>query len=282
MINPLKNKAIATTGLLALAHTAKAQSMNFVNQDGVDRTVVFTANAGLQPIGNLHVPGGRNAVQGFPAGWIGNAYAVPNGGNLGLPGVLAEVNFAGWNGVVFFDVSTIVNTQPDIDSGVKEMFPSQAGQPLSGCQTYTTTCPNAYNQPNDLQTKGTSESDFTVLLGNQGAAAPSAPQAPASSAAPQAPASSAAPAAPASTGGTVMESPAGVPSFRWGHHHPRRAVVVPRNYTNLPHDFVSGHSQANSTRAAVTGAASSNRGAVRNAVAAASFVASVLGLALLA
>jgi hypothetical protein len=169
MVAPIKNPAaLITTGLLALARVAKSDSVSFVNQDSIDRTVVFTANAGLPSIPNLAVPGGQSVKQNLPANWVGNAYAVPNGGNVGLPGILAEVNFDGWEGNVFFDASAIVNQQPDINSGVKEMFPSSSQSPVSGCQSYSATCDNAYNQPNDLQTKSTTERDITVLLGNEG------------------------------------------------------------------------------------------------------------------
>jgi hypothetical protein len=149
------------SSLLLFAASALAGSVHFVNQDSTERTIVFTANLGLESIDKLVIPGMATANQTFPTGWIGNWYSVSKGAN-DVPGMLGEVRFDGYAGATYFDVSAIVN--PDDTVGVKEIFPLHSNTPVSGCQTFP--CANAYNKWDDVATKATDSSELVCLLGS--------------------------------------------------------------------------------------------------------------------
>jgi hypothetical protein len=158
----INGQLVAAAALTALrAHKAAAQSVNFVNQDGIERSVVFTPAAGQAGIPSLRVPGYQSVRQPFPGGWEGNWFATPAGAPP-VPGMLGEVRFDGYGDTTYFDVSAIVN--PTDTSNVKQLFPSAAKQPVSGCQAFP--CDTVYKRPDDLQTLTTPEKDLTCLLGN--------------------------------------------------------------------------------------------------------------------
>ncbi|CAK7568465.1 MAG: hypothetical protein SEPTF4163_006457 [Sporothrix epigloea] len=149
----------------ALAFAASVQAQNiitFIATDPIDRTVYFTPSAGVTGPDPITVPGfGRIDVE-FVSGFIGNAYAVAEGSN-NVPGMLAEVNFQGWGGMTYFDVSAIVNPN-DVDN-VRLMYPADApGTPISGCDPFP--CNNAYYLPDDVQTKTTEQTKLIVTLGS--------------------------------------------------------------------------------------------------------------------
>jgi hypothetical protein len=149
--------AAALASIVAADNTAQ-----FVNQDGTTRHIVFTPSDGSPKINELTVQGNSNANQQFPQGWTGNAYSY-NDGQPNVPGLLAEFRFNGYGKSNFFDVSAIVN--PQATDGVMMIYPSQSKSPVSGCMT--TSCSNQYNQPDDVATLSSTESDFTVLLGQR-------------------------------------------------------------------------------------------------------------------
>ncbi|KAI1746012.1 hypothetical protein F4680DRAFT_442282 [Xylaria scruposa] len=154
------------TALAAAATLASANSITFVNQDATQRTIVFTANAGLQHIEPVVIAGLDQAKVNFPDGWIGNAYSVSDGAP-NVPGMLAEVTFQGWQGLTYFDVSAIVN--PNDHDGVKELFPTseqsvKEKQLISGCAVFP--CSKAYYHPDDVQTVTTPAEDLICTLGN--------------------------------------------------------------------------------------------------------------------
>jgi len=147
----------------SMASAVSAGTVSFVSQDNTQRTVVFTANPGLESIPDLTVAGGATELQDFPTGWIGNWYSVSDGADTapGWVGMLGEVRFDGFAGATYFDVSAIVN--PNDDQGVKMLFPKNSNVPLSGCQDFP--CSNAYNQPDDIATLSTDDSELVCLLG---------------------------------------------------------------------------------------------------------------------
>jgi len=147
--------------LCALCTLVAANSVHFVNQDSTQRTIVFTAQAGLATLDNLVIEGLGSATQTFPDGWIGNFFSVSEGAPF-VPGMLGEVSFNGFAGANFFDVSAIVN--PNDGEGVKEIFPANSNTPVSGCQTFP--CSNAYNKWDDVATLSTTDSDLVCLIGN--------------------------------------------------------------------------------------------------------------------
>lgn len=153
----------AFSALLALAATVQAQNiLTFVSTDNFDRTVVITPSAGIQGVDPVSVPAGQTVVVNLVHGFIGNAYAYKTGGT-NAPGMLAEVNFNGWNGLTYFDVSAIVNSA-DTDN-VREMYPAAApNSPQSGCNPFP--CNNAYYLPDDIQTKSTDQTNLIVTLGS--------------------------------------------------------------------------------------------------------------------
>ncbi len=78
------------TAFAATAATlASANSITFVNQDATQRTVVFTASAGLPSIDSVVIAGFDQAKVDVPDSWIGNAYSVSEGAP-NVVGMLAE------------------------------------------------------------------------------------------------------------------------------------------------------------------------------------------------
>ncbi len=154
-----------TAVLAALATLVVADhTVEFINQDSQAREIIFTAALGHAAIPTASLPGGATYTQAFPLQWQGNWFLI-NAGAAVVPGMLGEVQFDGFNGQHYFDVSAIVN--PADHSGVKEIYPKQAKSPMSGCQTFP--CSNCYNAPDDVQTMSSAESDFVCLIGNKSA-----------------------------------------------------------------------------------------------------------------
>lgn len=149
----------------ALASMTTAENfVKFVNQDSTPKTVVFTANAGLQSIEPLTLDGFAVVDQTLPTGWIGNFYTYCEGA-ANTPGTLGEVNFQGWDDLTYFDVSGIVN--PTDADGVKMLYPTEDDTVSSGCQTTGSEfCVNQYNAPDDIATKTSTSTTLTCLVGN--------------------------------------------------------------------------------------------------------------------
>lgn len=147
-----------TLTIAALASVALAQNtVTFVSMDKTDRTVVWT---GTSSIANTAVPGGQNVSVSVPTGYTGNAYSY-NKGASNVPGMLAEFAFNSWAGLLYFDVSAIVD--PNDHSGVYQMYPADTLSPMSGCQSFA--CGNAYYKWDDVQTKSTTSNHIIVTLG---------------------------------------------------------------------------------------------------------------------
>jgi len=146
----------------ALAAGAAANTVDMVSQDSVDRTVRFVAQIGSPGLPDLRLEGGKTVTAEFPDGWIGNWYAIRDGDKSDGNGMLGEIRFDGFNGSTFFDVSAIVN--PDDIHNVKIIYPKESKTPISGCQTFP--CDNAYNLPDDIQTKSTTEHELVCLIGD--------------------------------------------------------------------------------------------------------------------
>lgn len=150
----------AASALASLA-AATENVLHFVNQDSTTRTIIFTAQAGLEEIPNIVIPGHGTANQTMPNSWIGNLFAVCEGAPI-VPGMLAEFRFNGYADSTYFDVSAIVN--PNDTEGVKMILPKNSNTPVSGCQTFP--CSNAYNKWDDVATLSTPDTELVVLLGN--------------------------------------------------------------------------------------------------------------------
>jgi hypothetical protein len=158
--------SLYTFAAAALATLARAGSITIKNLDETTRSIVFTPSPGSPDIPTCIVPGFDSIVVQIPQSWVGNLYSC-NEGAPNTAGILAEFSFNSWAGITFFDASTIVN--PTDYNGVKKVFPSAEPENNSGCDTYETTCNNAYNQPDDTQTKSTLLQDFIVTVGNPSA-----------------------------------------------------------------------------------------------------------------
>jgi hypothetical protein len=150
--------------IAAMAAVASANTVEFVSQDSVDRTIIFTAQEGLAPIKSLELKGLGNGTVEFPHGWIGNFYSVSKG-QPDVPGMLGEVRWNGWEGINFFDISAIVN-KDDIH-GIKTLAPKNAGKPVSGCESYEEVCKLAYYLPDDVQTQSTKETELICTVGTK-------------------------------------------------------------------------------------------------------------------
>lgn len=135
------------------AACASANSIKFTNLDSIPKTIYFTPNPnsiGMAPT-TLSLPAKGSATWAANGAWEGNYYSV-NKGAANVPGMLGEVNFSDPSHV-YYDVSAIVD--PSDNAGVKQIW-AASGDPKSGCTDYSTTCNNAYNLPDDVQTKATS------------------------------------------------------------------------------------------------------------------------------
>lgn len=152
--------ATSAMALVASAAAVSAASVSFWTLDGVTRTVSFTPNAGYEQLPSVTVNNKENKTVTFPDNWIGNYWAVEEG-QANTPGMLGEVNFNGWIGLTYFDVSAIV--APNDHNNVKQMWPKQSRWPMSGCEVWP--CDNAYWHPDDVQTKTTKETDLITTLG---------------------------------------------------------------------------------------------------------------------
>jgi hypothetical protein len=151
-----------TLALVATATLAAARNtVTFVSQDELHRTIYFTGNPESAQIAPVRVEGDHNRTVEIPTGWIGNFYAVTDG-YPDVPGMLGEFAFNSWGGLTFFDVSAIVN--PDDLVGVKKIWPVSQSEPFSGCDRFP--CAFAYYEPQDIQTKASHETDFFCTLGN--------------------------------------------------------------------------------------------------------------------
>jgi len=153
--------AVVMASLWALA---SANTVEFVNQDPITRTIYFTQQEGLASIDPAVIAGLTNCTVEFPVSWIGNFFSVSEDADI-VPGMLGELRWDGWGGINWFDVSAIVN--PNDMNGVKTISPKYAGSPYSGCENYEGGCDNAYYAPNDIQTKSTTDKDLVCTLGTQ-------------------------------------------------------------------------------------------------------------------
>ncbi|KAF4581842.1 DNase1 protein [Ophiocordyceps camponoti-floridani] len=144
-----------------MAATSQAATVTFWTLDQAQRTVYFTSNPGSAQMTPLQVSGQQNSTVTFPDNWAGNFYAVQNGGQ-NKPGMLGEVQFSGWLGKTYFDVSAIVDGSDR--SNVKQMWPKTGQTPMSGCEVFP--CNNCYWLPDDIQTKVTDETDLVTTLGS--------------------------------------------------------------------------------------------------------------------
>lgn len=151
-----------TIAALGLAATVKADNiLRFVSTDSTERTIYVTPNAGVEGHDPVTVAAGATVDVTLCPSFIGNAYSISSGA-ANVPGMLAEVNFQGWNGLTYFDVSAIVDAA-DHD-GVHLMYPAESQTPTSGCEAFP--CNNAYYLADDIQTKTTQETIIIVTLGS--------------------------------------------------------------------------------------------------------------------
>jgi hypothetical protein len=146
--------------MLASAAAVSAASVTFWTLDDVERTIYFTPNPGSEEIESVTVSNKQKKKVEFPDVYVGNFYAVPKGSE-NVPGMLGEINFSGWGGLTYFDVSAIVD--PSDHSNVKQMWPAKGKSPMSGCEKFP--CDNCYWLPDDVQTKTTEEVDLITTLG---------------------------------------------------------------------------------------------------------------------
>jgi hypothetical protein len=149
--------------LLTAATLASAiNQITFVSLDETNRTLIFTGNPNDEYIEPMVIPGMSNVTVNFTDTWTGNFYSVSDG-MPNIPGMLGEIAWNSWLGITFFDVSAIVNPADHV--GVKEMFPANSTSPRSGCTLFP--CNAAYYQPDDIQTKSTTEELIICTLGNE-------------------------------------------------------------------------------------------------------------------
>lgn len=149
------------TILAAAAMVQAENTITFISQDVLDRTIYFTGNPNMPDIEPVWIEGFTNKTVDIPHGWVGNFFSVIDGDPI-VPGMLGEFAFNAWGDLTFFDVSAIVN--PYDWDGVKKIWPVDDPVPFSGCDIFP--CNFAYYLPDDEQTKATHKTDFFCTLGN--------------------------------------------------------------------------------------------------------------------
>ncbi|PFH60732.1 hypothetical protein XA68_10440 [Ophiocordyceps unilateralis] len=157
----MKQSSTSPLALVAMAAASQAASVTFWTLDQAQRTIYFTPNPGSAQMSPLTVGHLQNTTAKFPSNWAGNFYAVQSDGE-NKPGMLGEVQFSGWLGRTYFDVSAIVDGTDH--SNVKQMWPKLSRSPMSGCEVFP--CNNCYWLPDDIQTKVTEENDLMATLGS--------------------------------------------------------------------------------------------------------------------
>lgn len=156
--------AFTLSAALFAAASAATNIITFQSLDDVDRIIYSTGNAGYTAPDPVTVAAGSSVDVEFSEGFVGNSYAIHSNATNNA-GMLAEVQFQGWNGLTYFDVSAIVDSS-DVDN-VKEMYPaSSPSTPVSGCTTFP--CNNAYYLSDDVQTKTTEQTHLIVTLSKNG------------------------------------------------------------------------------------------------------------------
>lgn len=152
--------ATSAIALVALAAASQAATITFWTLDDAQRTVYFVGNPGSSQMPPTVVNSQRQRTVVFPDNWAGNFYAILDG-HSNKPGMLGEVQFSGWRGKTYFDVSAIVDGADH--NNVKQMWPTRSQWPMSGCEVFP--CNNCYWLPDDVQTKVTDEKHLTTSLG---------------------------------------------------------------------------------------------------------------------
>lgn len=152
--------ATSFMAIVGAAALASAGTVKFWTLDDVQRTIYFTPNPGSAELEPVVVNNKEKKVVQFPDTYVGNFYAIPDG-EENIPGMLGEVNFSGWNGLTYFDVSAIV--KPTDTTNIKQMWAAESKSPMSGCEVWP--CDNAYWHADDVQTKTTMETNIVVTLG---------------------------------------------------------------------------------------------------------------------
>ena len=156
--------ATALIALAASAASAIAGTVTFKTLDSIERTIYFTPSPGSSQLASITVSNAKQSTVTFPDGWVGNYYAVQKGA-ANKPGMLGEVKFNGWNGLNYYDVSSIVD--PTDKNNVKQLYPvgeENNKDAWSGCETFP--CNDCYVLPDDVQTKVTTIDDLIQTLGS--------------------------------------------------------------------------------------------------------------------
>jgi hypothetical protein len=160
--------AATLLSLVGSAALAQAATITFWTLDDATRTITFTSNENRFDVPSVTVNSGEKKVVTVPDDFVGMFYAVQEGQEAQSGHMLGEVQFGGWNGATYFDVSGIdtidhsTNTVLDREN-IKQMWPTKAMGPVSGCESFP--CDYFYVLPDDKQTWVTQETDLTVTLG---------------------------------------------------------------------------------------------------------------------
>lgn len=149
-------------GLVGSAALASAASVTFWTLDDLERTIYFESNNGAQPMPPVKVSNKEKKRVDFADNFVGNYHAVIEGQSDTGNGMLGEVQFGGWMGKTYYDVSGIVNMTDT--NNVKQMWPADALGPVSGCIVFP--CDRYYVLSDDKQTRVTDSVDLMQTLGH--------------------------------------------------------------------------------------------------------------------
>jgi len=158
---PVNSKAKDTT--LNVRDEASGK-VSWISNDDLNRVVHCTPSPGSSELPSINLPAGQTVDSSFPSKWEGNCWGVIDGETNTGGGMLAEFCWQAWDGINFFDVSSIVDANDT--NNVKLMLPADGRTPTSGCQDVSPgMCDNMYILPDDVQTQSTRENHILVHLG---------------------------------------------------------------------------------------------------------------------
>ncbi|KAF7906870.1 hypothetical protein EAF00_001148 [Botryotinia globosa] len=161
----LNSLIIFVISIFSLLPTVMGNSLQFLSQDNIERTIFFTPNAGSAEVSSFFVPAASantNAVVRFPQGWSGSFKAILSGETPDVPKITGEITFQGWQGETYYAVSAVQNCCDN--SGIRSLA-SQFTSPVSGCIIAPFPCTDSYSRPGNIQVKSSPHVDFMCLLG---------------------------------------------------------------------------------------------------------------------
>ncbi|TGO13401.1 hypothetical protein BTUL_0070g00300 [Botrytis tulipae] len=152
----LNSLTIFVISIFSLLAPVMGNSLQFLSQDNIERTIFFTPNTGSAEVPSFFVP--AISVDGI---WSGSFKAVLSGENPDFPKITGGITFQGWQGETYYAVSAVQNSCDN--SGIRALAPKAHGL-TSGCIQAPFPCTESYSRPGDIQVKSSPDVDFISVM----------------------------------------------------------------------------------------------------------------------